>query len=328
MGRPLKLCLYLLALGLMLLPSAIKAQTTLLPSSVQADLARINDAWHVGGGSANTENVAADMRLFTPLLAAAPKDGVDVTHDVAFGTDAAQKLDVYRGSGSRPMPVVLYFHGGVYVRGDKALNGEVFANVSTWFARHGVLALNANYRLAPTTQWPGAAQDVGAAVAWAKANVARYGGDPDRIFLVGNSAGATHIASYVFDKSLQPATGAGISGAVLISGRYDITTDPTSPVQGNLRAYFGSDLRLYAERSPINHINETKVPIFIAFAEYDDPELDVVGGQLFAALCRRDNACPRIRRLIGHNHLSEVFSFNTADEAFGLEILDFMNKGR
>jgi hypothetical protein len=54
----------------------------------------------------------------------------------------------------------------------------------------------------------------------------------------------------------------------------------------------------------------------------------VIGGELFAALCARDGACPRFRRLEKHNHLSEVFAFNTADEQLGHEILDFMQRGR
>jgi hypothetical protein len=54
----------------------------------------------------------------------------------------------------------------------------------------------------------------------------------------------------------------------------------------------------------------------------------VIGGELFAALCARDGACRRFRRLEKHNHLSEVFAFNTADEQLGREILDFIHRGR
>jgi hypothetical protein len=54
----------------------------------------------------------------------------------------------------------------------------------------------------------------------------------------------------------------------------------------------------------------------------------VVGAELLAALCARDGACPRFRRLEKHNHLSEVFAFNTADEQLGREILEFMRRGR
>ena len=312
-----------------LLPcGGLDAQTTMPSAASQRDLDRINETWHVGGGSANPDNVAADVRLFEPLLEAAPKTGIVVTRDLSYGPEPAQRLDVYGREGLTGAPVVIYVHGGAYVRGDKNLTGEIFANVSTWFARQGVLGINANYRLAPGAAWPSGAQDVRAVIAWAKANAARYGGDPDRIFLMGNSAGATHIASYVFDRSLQPPGGPGVAGAILISGRYAVTTDPSSPVRGSLQAYFGTDPTAYRERSPLSHVDETKLPVFIVFAEFDDPGLDVVGAQLFAALCRRDGACPRIHRMLGHNHLSEVFAFNTADETLGREILDFMRRRR
>ena len=112
-----------------------------------------------------------------------------------------------------------------------------------WFARHGVLGINANYRLAPAAQWPAGAEDVGRLVAWARRHGAQHGGDPNRIYLIGHSAGANHAAAYTFDKSLQPADGPGIAGAVLISGRYRVEANPADPNLESMRAYFGNDHR-------------------------------------------------------------------------------------
>jgi carboxylesterase type B len=78
-------------------------------------------------------------------------------------------------------------------------------------------------------------------VKWAKDNVAQYGGDPTRIYLMGQSAGSTHVATYVFDRSLQPPEGPGIEGAILISGRYKVEYDPADPNGANMQAYFGTD---------------------------------------------------------------------------------------
>ena len=166
-------------------------------------------------------------------------------------------------------------------------------------------------------------------VKWAKENAAKFGGDGNRVYLIGHSAGATHVASYIFDRSLQPADGPGVAGAVLISGRYRLEYDPADPNGKNMQAYFGEDASAYAARSPITHIRDgARVPVFTVVTEYDNPGLDVVGAELLAALCARDGACPRFRRLEKHNHLSEVFAFNTADEQLGREILDFMRRGR
>jgi acetyl esterase/lipase len=151
---------------------------------------------------------------------------------------------------------------------------------------------------------------------------------PSRIFLVGHSAGATHVASYIFDKNLQPVTGPGVAGAVLISGRYRVNYDPSDPNARNMQAYFGEDASVYSARSPITHIRESSVPIFIVNAEYENVGLDVLGAELFEAVCKRDGKCPRFTRLEKHNHISEVASFNTPDQQLGREILEFVKRGR
>jgi acetyl esterase/lipase len=313
------------ALLMPLLAVGAQAQVARLPLDVQQVLATLGPTW----GSALRENIEQTAAAFRPLLKAAPKDGVVVAKNLAYGEDARQILDVYQPIWRAGAPVVIFIHGGAYVRGDKDAYGEMYGNVATWFARQGMLGLNATYRLAPAARWPSGADDVRGMVTWAKDNAAKFGGDGRRIFLIGHSAGATHVASYAFDKSLQPSDGPGIAGAVLISGRYRLEYDPNDPNGKNMQAYFGDDASAYAARSPITHIREgARVPVFTVVTEYDNPGLDVVGAELLAALCARDGACPRFRRLEKHNHLSEVFAFNTADEQLGREILEFMRRGR
>jgi acetyl esterase/lipase len=192
-----------------------------------------------------------------------------------------------------------------------------------------MLGVNATYRLAPATQWPGAAEDVGALVKWLRANVARFGGDPNRIFLIGHSAGATHIATYAYLKNLQPAEGTGFAGMVLMSGRYHFDPSPNDPNLKNFQAYFGTDAAQYPARSPINHVKTAAaIPTYLVISEYDNPDLDTQGALLLGALCERDRACPRFTRMERHNHLSMVFQFNTADDALGREIMEFMRRGR
>ena len=303
-------------------PSA--AQVEKLPPDLQATLAKIGPVFQKDIRT----TIPATIAAFQPVLKAAPKEGVTVTKNQAYGADPAQVLDVYQPARRDGAAIVIFVHGGAYVRGDKD-DGEGYGNIPIWFARQGMIGINANYRLAPAAKWPSGARDVGSMVAWAKKNAARLGGDPNRIFLIGHSAGATHVSGYVFDKSLQPPEGAGVAGAVLISGRYDVAYDPADPNGANMQAYFGNDEKQYANRSPINHINDgSKVPVFVAIAQYDNPHIDVFGAELLAALCKRDGSCPRFARLNGHNHLSEVLAFNTTDEYLGREILDFIARGR
>src|SRR5262249_30293934 len=235
-------------------------------------------------------------------------------------------LDVYKPSRvASPAPVVIFVHGGAYVGGDKSYYG----NVTTWFARQGVLGVNATYRLAPGAKGPAATEGIAGMGQWAEEKGARFGGDPNRIVLIGHSAGATHVANYIFNKGLQPSGGPGVAGTVLISGRYRLSYDPADPNGKAMQAYFGEDALAYADRSAISHIKDAaRIPLFTVIAEYELAGLDIMGAELLAGLCARDASCPRFTRLQKHNHGSEVFSFNTQDEQLGREILEFMERGR
>jgi acetyl esterase/lipase len=319
-----------LAVGALLLiclmaATPARAQVEKLPPYLQETLAQIGPIFQKD----ISKTIPATVAAFQALLKAAPKDGVTITRNEAYGEDPRQVLEIYQPTVRSGAPVVIFIHGGAYVRGDKDGRGEAYGNIATWFARQGLLGINATYPLAPAAKWPAGAKSVGGMVAWAKANATRLGGNPNRIILIGHSAGATHVAGYVFDKSLQPPDGPGVAGAVLISGRYRLDYDPADPNGRNMQAYFGDDASQYPTRSPITHIRDgARVPVFVVVTEYDNPGIDVRGAELFAALCGRDGVCPRFTRLKGHNHLSEVLAFNTPDEYLGREILDFIATGR
>jgi len=146
---------------------------------------------------------------------------------------------------------------------------------------------------------------------------------------IGHSAGATHVASYAFIRSLQSPEGTGLAGIVLMSGRYLFDPRPDDPNLKNFQAYFGADRAMYPQQSPINHVKTAaKIPTHIVVAEYDNPDLDTQGALLLAAYCERDRACPRFTRLEKHNHLSMTFQFNTRDDALGRDIVEFIKRGR
>lgn len=307
------------------LASIAQAQVSNMPIHVQDRLAEVGPGW----GKDIRGNIAKTLEVYTPILTAMPKDGVTVTRDVAYGQDARHRLDFFRPQGKAGVPVVVFLHGGAYVAGERSLNGEVYGNVAMYFARQGMVGVNATYRLAPAAKWPAAAEDVAALVRWLKANVASQGGDPNRIYLIGHSAGATHVASYAFIRSLQGLEGPGLAGIVLMSGRYLFDPSPDDPNLKNFQAYFGEDRTRYPQQSPINHVKTApKIPTHIVIAEYDNPDLDTQGALLLAAYCERDRACPRFTRMEKHNHLSMTFQFNTRDDALGREILEFIQRGR
>jgi len=300
------------------------AQVSRLPEEIQKKLAEINPLYQSDIRKYGPETIS----LFTPLLATEPKDGVSVNADQAYGADPKQKLDVFQPQNAKDLPVVAYFHGGALIAGDKNENKEVHANVLYYFARHQFLGINANYRLAPKFAYPAGAQDVGGVVSWIKENAKRFGGDPQRIYLIGRSTGALHVATWAYDSRIHGAAAPGISGVVLISGRLKADNRSDDPNAERVEAYFGSDPTLYPDRSPVNFGAQSPLPTFIVIAEFDNPFLDVYSAELFAKMCTARSRCPRFLRLAGHNHQSTTLSINTADDQLGQEILDFIRQGK
>jgi acetyl esterase/lipase len=176
-----------------------------------------------------------------------------------------------------------------------------------------------NYRLAPDHVWPSGAEDVGSVLAWIAANISRHGGDPNHILLFGQSAGATHVATFLYHLKIFTPT-AGIRGAVLASGLYRMTDQHRAP---SLLAYFGTDATQYADRSPITHVANNKVPVLLTVAEFDPGMLAAPSYLLAEAITRRDGKAPEVVWLKGHNHVSTVYSFGTEDDLFGRKIVAF-----
>lgn len=245
----------------------------------------------------------------------------EVERDINYGPHERHKLDVLKPAykPSRPMPVLIFVHGGAFVRGVKS-DGEIFDNILDFFTRHGVLGVNATYRLAPEHPFPAAAEDVRDVVRWVRKNAARYGGDADRIFLMGHSAGAVHVASYTFMEELHPTDGEdGVLGSILMSGVYGLEN-----VESGKHVYFGDDSSRLAERTPLAQVNGRQVPLFIIDAEYDPLRMQKSALDLIRAVCDRDGKCPRHQQVAGHNHYSMTYHINTLDDSIASEILDFI----
>ena len=243
-----------------------------------------------------------------------------VERDLSYGPHARHKLDVLRPAkpADEPMPVLVFVHGGGFVRGNKS-DGDIFDNILDFYTRHGVLGINVTYRLAPEFGHPAGAEDLAAALRWVRDNADRYGGDADNIVLMGHSAGAVHVASYTFMESLQPADGKdGVVGAVLMSGVYGLDDS-----ESREHVYFGKgeDLR---ERAPLAQVEGRSIPLFIIDAEYDPLRMQESALKLLQAVCRRDGKCPRHQQIPGHNHYSMTYHINTHDDSIASDILGFI----
>jgi len=268
----------------------------------------------------------ATAALFAPLQKKEPYAGVTVTRDEKYGADPRNRLDVFQPAkpdGAR-RPILIFVHGGAFTGGDKHPPGNAFYdNIMLWAVANGMVGVNITYRLAPEHPYPAGAEDVAMAVQWTLENAAKFGGDPRRIFLMGHSAGAVHVATYVAHPEFQKVKGGGLAGAILVSGIYELTPDADGPPQ---RAYFGNDLAKWTERSSLTGLVATTLPLMVVRAELDPTVFIVQGDVLNAAMCAGRNGCPTHLVLPGHSHMSEIYSINTDETRLTSAINGFVSK--
>lgn len=262
--------------------------------------------------------------LYAPLQQREPYAGVRVARGERYGPDAERNLlDVFAPEAKplRPLPVLVFVHGGGFVAGARRTGDSPFYdNIALWAVRSGMVAVNTTYRLAPRHPWPAAQEDLAATILWVRDNIAARGGDPRRIYVMGHSAGAAHVAQYIGHPGFHVEPGGGIAGAILLSGLFDPATVTPGPA---VQAYFGADASVYARRSALPGMAASRVPMMVAYAELDPSDFHEQAEQAQAALCG-GGRCRPLLQLRGHSHMSEVYAINTTDSALTDAILAFV----
>ncbi|HEY1505084.1 MAG TPA: alpha/beta hydrolase [Stellaceae bacterium] len=285
----------------------------------QADIARLPPDVAKGiaalGPTLDRPMIAKTNELMKGLASYTPPASVTLASDVAYGDDPMQKIDIYTPAKARNLPIAVFVHGGGFVNGDK----KDYANVPSYLAQHGMVAVNVNYRLAPKVVWPAEAEDVAAVVAFLKKNAAHYGGDPKRIVLIGHSAGANLVASYVLDKRIYPKSGPGVAAAVLVS----LPASRPSGVREQDQVYYG-DPSVIPSRVPGPFLEKSKVPLMMVTAEYDPVFLAPEAYDFAGRLCVRDGKCPAFVYVKGHNHISEISSIGSPDDHLARSLAEFV----
>lgn len=262
--------------------------------------------------------LAACEALFSDEQRALAAAMATVSTNVSYGPHERQQLDVYAPEGSGPWPILVFVHGGGFLKGDKgSADRWPNASVGRMAAARGFLGVVINYRLAPDNVWPTGAEDVAATVDWLKANAPAYQGDPAKIVLMGTSAGAVHVSGYL---QLRPQADSEICGAVLLSGLYGYT-----PLDDRDTQYYG-DHSLYGERMPLNAVATTKLPLFVACAEFDPRRFQSEFLGLMQDRLARHGAMPRAYIATGHNHYSMAMHLGTSDTRIADEISKFVRE--
>jgi len=266
------------------------------------------------------------LGLFAPLAPRPTPDVCAVERDIAYGSDVRHRMDIFHPpagittAGQRA--VVVFVHGGGFVRGDKgAPEAPFYNNVGAWAVLNGLIGVTITYRLAPDSRWPAGAEDVASALEWLAANVAQFGADPARLFLMGQSAGAVHVAGYVTGQHGRAAP--RVAGAMMLSGIYDVLSLKRSAFED---AYFGAERELSRDPSTLTGLVTTDTACLFTVSELDPPTFQQQASRLVAAHWETRGRLPRLLYQQAHNHLSPILQLGTPYDTLGGELLAFMRR--
>jgi acetyl esterase/lipase len=186
-----------------------------------------------------------------------PKDASSrlAARDVAYGSHDRQKLDVYvPDSGNGPFPVVVFVHGGSWGTGNK----NPYAFVGRALAAQGFVAMVISYRLHPEFQYPVFVDDTALALRWAMQHAGEYGGNRQRVFAMGHSAGGYNVAQAVLKERVE------VAGVITMAAPLDFLP-LDSPV--TIRVFGG--LPDLPETQPVNHVRADAPPFLILHGSAD-----------------------------------------------------------
>jgi arylformamidase len=237
---------------------------------------------------------------------------------IAYGPAEIERLDIYR-SRRVPAPIFVFIHGGAWRSG----RSKDFAVPAEMLLRAG-----AHY-VVPEFAW---VQDVSGnlmvladqvrrAVAWVHENIARFGGDPNRLYIGGQSSGG-HLAAVALTTDWQCQFGLPadiIKGGICISGMYDLT-----PVRLSARSrYVEFDDATIASLSPIRHLDRLRAPLIVAYGTRETPEFQRQNREFAAAV---EAAGKKVRLLVGehYNHFELPETLGNPYGLLGRAALDLM----
>lgn len=249
------------------------------------------------------------IALALPLLAAAActpveffvvnaptyASAVTVKKDVAYGTDAVQKLDIYLPDDQKDdHPVVVFFYGGRWTSGDKSQ----YRFVGTALARRGFVVVVPDYRKYPDVKFPVFVEDGARAVAWTYRHIATYGGAADMLHVAGHSAGAHIGALIAADEQYLKAQGESrsiIKSFAGMAGPYAFTPD-----EPDLEDMFGPPAR-YPQMQVPTFVDGQEPPMLLLYGA-DDKTVGKFNLDRLQAAIEKKGGCVQSKVYPGLDH--------------------------
>jgi arylformamidase len=238
--------------------------------------------------------------------------------DVRYGPNPNELVDIYLPAAAPggPAPVQVYLHGGYWRGRDKA----DFAHLAPTFTDAGAVAVLVNYDLCPTVTLDEIVAETYRCVAWVCRNIAGFGGDPERIYLSGSSAGA-HLTAMALarDWTQDGLPADAIRAAAPITGIYDV-----APV---LNITVNAEIRLTPEmvgrNSPMAMPPRHGGPVLVAVGGAE-PESWIAQSRDYAAMCRAAGVDTDYLEVPGENHFSLTASLADPQSPLARAVLQQM----
>jgi acetyl esterase/lipase len=225
---------------------------------------------------------------------------LDYVPDVEYA-DGKDRLDLYIPQSIANAPVIFSLHGGALSIGDRS--EETF--VGRRLGAAGFLTVVTSYRLSPQVSHPAHIQDAAAAFAWVKRNIGRYGGDPERIIVIGHSAGAylamllATDARYLAAHKLSPRD---IKGLVPVSGFFWVDRPGVAPDRPTY--VWGTDRNVWSDSSPARHLRADLPPVLLIDTDGDEDWRQQQNVDMAAALRAAGNKDVSTHKVKGRTHMS------------------------
>ena len=204
--------------------------------------------------------------------------GARAERDLAYGSDPAQRLDVYLPRETNHAPILVMVHGGAWMLGDKGNAGVVANKAMHWLPR-GYIVASLNYRMSRPPNPLEQAEDVGRALAFVQTQASSWGGDASRVVLMGHSSGAHLVALLTAAPGIAGRTGARpwLGSVSLDSAALDVVELMTARHPRFYDRVFGADTARWNEASPLHQLAGRPAPLFLVCSS------------------RRSDSCPAAR---------------------------------
>ncbi len=266
--------------------------------------------------------------LTSATVAHAQTYTVRVVRDVPYlqGTnyaDGKDRLDLYLPEGRRNAPVIVWYYGNQLMGGDKSED----AFVGRRFASAGFVTAVVNYRLSPDVSHPAHVRDAAASFAWVKRHIAEYGGDADRVFASGYSAGGYLVAllatdaRYLAAHKLSPRD---IRGAVPVSAFYWVERRGVAPDRDP--SVWGTDRTVWVDASPAHHLRATAPPMLILYADRDEDWRREQNVEVAAAMKAAGHASVELKMIDDRNHATILSRIGSDGDQTTEQIIRFASR--